>query len=259
MNGPLEYFLYWEQIAPNDVAFRQPFGSTWKTWRSAGEEIRKIAGYLQSLSLPPHSHIAILSKNCAEWILADLAIMMTGHVSVPVYATLPAEAIHQILEHSESKVVFIGKLDHYAAQQKGVPEGIIKISIGTYGIQEGVLWEEIIDRQMPLEKPVGVASDDVLTIIYTSGTTGHPKGVIHTMGSFDTTVKASQKAVGFPGRARVISYLPLSHIAERLGIEFVGLHIGAQFSFVESVDTFAQNLSDTQPNYFLFSSLGHPS
>ena len=253
MNGPLEYFLYWERAAASDIAFRQPFGRTWKTWtwHQAGVEVRKIAGYLQSLSLPPHSHIAILSKNCAEWIMADLAIMMCGHVSVPVYATLPAEAIHQILTHSEAKVVFIGKLDHYAAQRQGVADGILKIGIGAYGVHEGVLWEEIVERQVPLEKFVGVASDDVLTIIYTSGTTGRPKGVIHTMGSFDTTVKVSHKTVQFPGRARVISYLPLSHIAERLGIEFVGLHVGAQFSFVEAVDTFAQNLTDTQPSYFI--------
>lgn len=253
MNGPLEYFLYWEQVAPNDVAFRQPFGRTWKTWtwRKAGDEIRRIAGYLQSLALPAHSHIAILSKNCAEWIMADLSIMMAGHVSVPVYATLPAEAVQQILSHSESKAVFIGKLDHCAAQQKSIPEAIKKISIGAYGIREGVLWEEIVDHQSPMEKPSRLASEDVLTIIYTSGTTGRPKGVIHTMGSFDTTVKTSHNTVGFPARARVISYLPLSHIAERLGIEFVGLYVGAQFSFAESVDTFAQNLSDTEPHYFI--------
>lgn len=253
MNGPLAYFLHWEQVAPNDIALRQPFGRTWKTWtwRTAGGEIRKIAGYLESLALPPHSHIAILSKNCAEWIMADLAIMMTGHVSVPVYATLPAEAIRQVLEHSEARVVFIGKLDHYASQKEGIPESIKKIGMGVYGIRDGMLWEEIVEGQAPMANPATLGPNDVLTIIYTSGTTGRPKGVIHTMGSFDTTVKTSYRAVQFPMRARVMSYLPLSHIAERLGIEFVGLYVGAQFSFAESLDSFAQNLLDTQPHYFI--------
>lgn len=253
MNGPLEYFLYWEKTVPNDILFRQPFGNTWKTrtWKEAGEEIRKVAGYLESLNLPPHSHIAIFSKNCSEWIMADLAIMMAGHVSVPVYPTLSAEGVQQIIDHSDAKVIFIGKLDNYPSQQSGINPSLPKVSIATYGINEGVLWEEIIKTQKPITNLVTLKPDDILTIIYTSGTTGKPKGVIHSMGNFDTTVKMAQKSVAFPSRPRVMSYLPLSHIAERLGGEFEGLYRGAQFSFSETLDSFAKNLTDTQPNYFI--------
>lgn len=253
MNGPLEYFLHWEKTTPESVAFRQPFGNTWKTrtWKEAGEEIRRVAGYLESLKLPPKSHIAILSKNCSEWIMADLAIMMADHVSIPVYATLSADGVKQVLEHSDSRVVFVGKLDSYTSQKEGIPESIKKISIATYGVSEGMTWEQLIETQPPIQQVASIKPEDLLTIIYTSGTTGKPKGVMHSMGSFDTTVKMAQKSVSFPMHARVMSYLPLSHIAERLGVEFEGLYIGAQFSFPESLDSFAKNLADTQPNYFI--------
>jgi len=253
MNGPLEYFLHWEKTVPNDIFLRQPFGDTWKTrsWKEAGNEIRRVAGYLESLNLPAHSHIAIFSKNCSEWIMADLAIMMAGHISIPIFPTLSAEGVKQIADHSDARVAFIGKLDNYRAQRPGFNESIHKISFSTYGVRDGVLWEELIKDQQPIQSPVTMKPDDVLTIIYTSGTTGRPKGVIHTMNSFDKTVKMAHQAVNFPPRPRVMSYLPISHIAERLGGEFEGLYKGAQFSFSESLDTFAKNLADTQPNYFI--------
>ena len=253
MTGPLEYFLHWEQTAPNDILFRQPFGNTWKTrtWKQAGDEIRSVAGYLESLQYPPHSHIAIISKNCSEWVMADLAIMMAGHVSVPVYPTLSQEGVRQIVDHSDAKAIFIGKLDNYDEQKEGIDASIQKISFSTYGVKDGVLWEDLIKNQSPIIRPVQLLPDDVLTIIYTSGTTGTPKGVIHTVGNFDTTVKMAQKSVGFPDRPRYMSYLPISHIAERLGGEFEGLYKGAQFSFAETLDSFAKNLADTKPNYFI--------
>lgn len=252
MNGPLEYFLHWEKTIPNETVFRQPFGDTWKTrsWKEAGEEIRKVAGYLESLGLPSKSHIAILSKNCSEWIMADLAIMMAGHVSIPLYATLSADGVEYTLSHSESKAIFIGKLDDYETQKAGIPSELTKISISTYGISEGVTWEEIVENQEPIKQPAQLKPEDLLTIIYTSGTTGQSKGVMHAMGSFDATIKMAHQEVGFPSRTRVFSYLPLSHIAERLGIEFMGLYMGDEFSFPESLESFPKNLADTQPGHF---------
>src|SRR5690348_12046893 len=103
-------FQKWERETPQSIFFRQPMGGTWKTWtyQQAGDEIRKIASGLQALNLPARSNIAIVSKNCAHWIMADLAIFMSGHVSVPLYANSSAASIKQILEHSESKVIFVG-------------------------------------------------------------------------------------------------------------------------------------------------------
>ncbi|MDZ4715015.1 MAG: AMP-binding protein [Cytophagales bacterium] len=251
MNNPLEYFLHWEKTFPLDLLLRQPQGGEWKTWtyRQAGEEIRSIANHLRSLALPPNSHIAILSKNCAHWIMADLAIMMSGHVSVPLYPTLPADSLRQILIHSEARVIFIGKLDNFDSQREGVPE-ISRIYFGAYGIQEGDTWEQIVAATPRIEKVDTLNPDDLMTIVYTSGTTGNPKGVMHAFKSFDATLKAARAAVKFPDRPRLFSYLPLSHIAERIGIETMGLLLGAQFSFSESLESFPKNLAATRPHYF---------
>jgi long-chain acyl-CoA synthetase len=252
MNGPLEYFLHWEKTIPNQTFLRQPFGDGWKTrtWAEAGNEIRRVAGYLESLGLPSKSHIAILSKNCSEWMMADLAIMMAGHVSIPLYATLSAEGVQYTLDHSESKAIIIGKLDDYNTQKEGISSELTKISISTYGISDGVTWEEIVENQEPIKAPAALQPEDLLTIIYTSGTTGQSKGVMHSMGSFDATIKMAHKEIGFPQRTRLFSYLPLSHIAERLGIEFMGLYMGDEFSFPESLESFPKNLADTQPGHF---------
>lgn len=251
MTNPLEYFLHWEKNSPTDIVFRQAKGAEWITWTftQAGDEIRRIAGFLDSLNLPPHSKIGILSKNCPHWVMADLAIMMSGHVSVPLYPTLPGESIHEILTHSEARVLFIGKLDHFASQQSGIPS-LVQIGVDAYGIHVQNTWEKIIANQLPIATPATILAEDLMTIVYTSGTTGKPKGVMHAFHSFHTTLSAARQAIPFPLRPRLFSYLPMSHIAERLGIETMGLMLGAQFSFAENLDTFARNLADTQPDYF---------
>src|SRR5688572_12292248 len=102
-------FLYWERNTPDLLFLRQPVDGKVKDWtfRQAGDESRRIASALIALNFSPRSHIAILSKNCAHWIMADLAIWMAGHISVPLYPTLSSGSIRQILEHSESKVLFV--------------------------------------------------------------------------------------------------------------------------------------------------------
>ena len=210
-----------------------------------------MAAHLQALGLERGSHVAILSKNCSHWVMADVAIMMAGMVSVPLYATLPAESIEQILLHSDSKAIFIGKLDNYTQQQPGIPASVKKIAIDYYGVTDGDTWSGIAQRTQPLATPAQWSHEDLLTIMYTSGTTGNPKGVMHVVGSFHDTVKAAHDLLQIPAHPRVFSYLPLSHIAERLGIEIMGLYRGATFSFPETLESFPKNLADTQPDYFI--------
>ncbi|MEK6780940.1 MAG: AMP-binding protein [Bacteroidota bacterium] len=249
---PLERFLYWEKENPNRQFLRQPFAREWKSWTygHAGDEARRMAAGIQSLNLAPKSHIALLSKNCAQWIIADLAIMMAGHISIPLYPTLTAASIRQILEHSGTKVIIVGKLDHYDSQKDGIPADVIKIGIETYGIHETKSWENIIKTEKPISEMHFWKKEDLLTIIYTSGTTGKPKGVMHTVEAFDTVVQVAMSDLHIPDRPKLFSYLPLSHIAERMGIEMIGIYSGADFSFSESLEQFPRNLADTQPNIF---------
>ena len=123
-SSPLAQFLKWEKEIPEHLFLRQPVSGEWKTWtyRQAGDEIRRIAAGIKATGIPDKSNVAILSKNCAHWVMSDLAIMMCGYVSVPFYATLSASAIRQILEHSESKLVIVGKLDDYDEQNPVSPK-----------------------------------------------------------------------------------------------------------------------------------------
>lgn len=120
LETPLEAFLKWEEQTPNKIFLKQPINGKQITYtfQEVGIEIRKMASYLGSLGLPKRSHIALLSKNCAHWIMSDLAIMMADHVSIPIYPTLNDASINQVLVHSESKVIIIGKLDDFSSQKK---------------------------------------------------------------------------------------------------------------------------------------------
>ena len=251
-SSPLARFLHWEKETPDTVFLRQPFSGQWKTWtfKQAGDEIRRVASGIQSFGFSPGSNIALLSKNCAHWIMADLAIMMTGHISVPIYATLTAHSIQQILEHSGSKMIIVGKLDDYGPQQSGIPAGVVRLGINTYGINEQHSWEKWLEKYEPLIHLYDWKDDDLLTIMYTSGTTGKPKGVMHTVSGFDKTVTQVISEMGIWDNPKFFSYLPMCHIAERMGIEMVGIYAGSTFAFAESLDTFAKNLADTQPDLF---------
>ena len=124
--SPLEMLYKWEQETPDAVYLSQPidgFIHEW-TWREVGQEVRKMASYIQSLDFPEQTKIGILSKNCAHWIMTDLAIMMSGHISVPLYPNLNSETLKAILAHSETKLLFVGKLDNYANMIQGVSEDI---------------------------------------------------------------------------------------------------------------------------------------
>lgn len=251
-SSPLAQFLHWEKETPDRIFFRQPFQGKWKLWTyaQAGDEIRRIAAGIQALGIREKSTIAILSKNCAHWIMADLAVMMAGCITVPVYATLSAHGIRQILEHAEASLVIVGKLDDFPSQREGIPATARILGIEAYGIREQFSWENWVTQHQPLRTPYEWQYQDLLTIIYTSGTTGTPKGVMHTVEAFDTTMNAAIPELRLPMKPDLFSYLPLCHIAERAGIEMVGIYTNATFSFAESLDSFPKNLFDTQPHSF---------
>ena len=249
---PLEQFLKWEKENPERIFLRQPVNGVWKTWTwaQAGDEARRIAQGFHSLGLKEGDHIAILSKNCAQWIITDIAIMIAGCVSIPVYPTLSATAIEPILIHSESKAIVIGKLDDFNSQANGIPANMIRISVNMYGIKEKYTTEELIDKNEPLADCYSWKKEEVLTIIYTSGTTGKSKGVMHAAGAFGAVITAAISSLELPMQPELISYLPLSHIAEKVGIEMNALFTCGTISFAESLESFSKNLAEIQPNIF---------
>ncbi len=250
-NSPLEAFIYWEQTSPDQIFLRQFHKGKAETltFEQSGQEIRKIAQAIKKKNLPPQSNVALLSKNCDYWVMADLAIMMSGHVSVPIYPTLIAESIKPIIEHSDSKLLIIGKLDNYSSQ-KNAFANISKISVEKYGIHEDETWEALVNSHEPLQEISLPDPKNLISIIYTSGTTGNPKGVMHSHENFSNASFNLGMTLSLPEHPSYFSYLPLSHIAERIGLEMGAITQGGNLTFSESLETFASNLEATQPDLF---------
>ena len=245
----LEAFQYWEKKIPKTIFLKQPVNGNIinYTFAQVGEESRKIANAIKNFNLPERSHIALISKNCAHWHMADLAIMMSGHISIPIYPSLNAHSINQILVHSDSKAIIIGKLDDYESQQAGIPD-MHKICVGLYGDYKEMLWEEIVSKGEEITNVYIQKPDDLYTIIYTSGTTGEPKGVMHTVNNFMESVKGTYSQMPYEDNSKLFSFLPIAHVAERV-LENISFVIGATVTFPESLESFASDLEQAQPNF----------
>ena len=250
----LDYFLKWERETPEACFLKQPYGNTYKaySWKEAGIEARKILSVLQKRGYKKGDRIALLSSNCAYWMICDIALMMGGYVSIPLYADVSAKTMRAILEHSESKFLFVGKLkeDDWNEFKDAFPEQIKIACLKGYNYDGYEPWEEFIadaaEPELHLPTP-----DEILTFIYTSGTTGSPKGVIHTNHSIVRAIEVASDAVRLHDKGnRFVSYLPLCHAAERGLIEGGGNYSGGCISFVESLNSFAQNVADHAPTQF---------
>ena len=250
----LQRMYQWEKTTPDKTVFTQPMGGgqvrEW-TWKQAMDEVRRMAAYLKGLNLEPGSRIAMLAKNTAHWMLADWAIWMAGHVSVPLYPTLAAGTVRQILEHSESKLLFVGKLDVWDDMKAGVPEGLPMVTLPLAPwVDSARGWEEIIGKTAPLAGSPVRPADELCTLIYTSGTTGMPKGVMHSFGTFAWSITSGLKRVPLDQRGRVLSFLPLAHVAERMVVEHGLLATGMHVFFAESLETFVSDIQRARPTVF---------
>ncbi|MEZ4685077.1 MAG: AMP-binding protein [Bacteroidia bacterium] len=230
LKTPLAMFYGWEQSRPDSLYMSQPLNGEWinYSWAAAGLEIRKLAAWLLAQGYEPGSKIALVSKNCAHWIMTDMAIQMAGMISVPIYPNVNAETVQYVLEHSESKMLFVGKLDqpNWDVMRHGVPKGFPCMTFPGYGQTGYPVWDEVLADVKPLaESPEGNL-EDILSIIYTSGTTGTPKGVVLQTLSPVFAIHYAKEVFNFSNNERFFSYLPLSHIAERMLIEMGSLVTG---------------------------------
>ncbi|TVR82329.1 MAG: AMP-dependent synthetase [Chitinophagaceae bacterium] len=259
----VQFFLNWVEKTPDKIFLRQPFGDSWKetSWKEAFDQASAITASLQSKNIEKGSKIAVLSKNCMHWILADLAISMGGYVSTPFFPNLSKEEFRELINRSEASVLFIGKLDAPVWEQlkDEVPANITVICFphyeGNAKVEIGFDWDQLVtENNSPAEihKP---EIDDLWTILFTSGTTGSPKGVMLNYKSpaalMDMELKNHSIGI-FKGEEHIFfSYLPLNHIAERMIVEIACLLTGGVISFAESLESFAANLESVQPTSFM--------
>jgi long-subunit acyl-CoA synthetase (AMP-forming) len=255
----LDYVYEHETLRSGKVFMSQPVGGGQVkdyTWAQTMDQARRMANHIKAQGYEPGARIGILSKNCAHFVMAELAIWMADCTTVAIFPTETAETIHFVLEHSGASLLFVGKLDLWDHQAAALPAGLPCIAMPLAPSTQFESWDAVTSRTAPFTGKVLRAASDIAILMYTSGSTGQPKGVMH---SFQGATAASlgmhhfiQQQIGTDVAVRVLSYLPLAHIFERSWIECTALVDGCtHIYFAESLDTFLQDLNRARPNVFL--------
>lgn len=253
---PHEMILKWSQERPNDVYLTQPINREIKefTYFDVADQALSLVSALRGLGLKPKDKIALLSKNCAEWFITDLALMLGDYVSVPIFPTAGSDTIEHCITHSEAKAIIVGKLDDDKATIEILNKFSDLISIGLP--YQGVpacqhQFDELVDSHPPSEERPEHSSDTLMSIVYTSGTSGLPKGAMLTYGGFAWCASKIVEHIGLEADDRLFSYLPLAHITERVYVFGSSVLGGVPTGFAENLDTFIDDVKAHQPTLFI--------
>lgn len=253
---PHEAILQWAEEKPNSIFLRQVINREFVdyTFAEVVDKALRLVSALQDLGLNPKDRVALISKNCAEWFITDLALMLGDFVSVPIFPTAGLETIEHCLTHSDSKVLIVGKLDNSDTTTQ-VIEKLDYLSTIAFNYDSAskcqLQFEDIVQQHQPSSSRPSHHDNTLMSIVYTSGTSGLPKGAMLTYGGFSTSAKHLINHIGMKPDDRLFSYLPLAHITERvyiLGSAFFG---GIQTAFPESLDTFIDDVKMHRPTLFI--------
>lgn len=250
---PLEMVYHWERQCPDRIYLRQTINREYVdfTWGEVAEEARRMVTALRHLGLVAGDKVALLSKNCAQWFIADLAMQMGQYVSVPIYPTANVDTIEYVLRHSEAKAIFVGKLDDWKSQEAGVPADLLRIAFPYDTMPASHQWDDLLEAHEPIPDSPVQAPDSLLSLVYTSGSTGKPKGAMLSVERYAWSCEKLVETVGLTQADRGFSYLPLAHITERVYIYGGSLFGGATIAFPESLDTFIDDVKRCRPTVFI--------
>lgn len=253
---PNEMILKWAAERPDEVYLKQIINRQFVefTYAEVADQALRLVSALRNLGVQPGDKVALVSKNCAEWFICDLAMMLGDYVSVPIFPTAGADTIEYCLTHSESKALIGGKLDDPAATQQvidAMPD-IISIAL-PYDTAPNCQhqFKELIANADPSEERPQHYDDKLMSLVYTSGTSGLPKGAMLTYGAFSWSVQQLINHIGIQENDRLFSYLPLAHITERVYIFGSSIMGGVTTAFPESLDTFIEDVKMHRPTLFI--------
>lgn len=250
---------------PTGQAMRAKHGGQWRTttWREYREQARLVGRGLMALGLGRGECVAIIGFNCPQWFLADVGAICAAGIPVGIYTTSSAEQCAWIAEHCEARIAIvenIGQLQKFLAARDRLPELraiiVMRAESTLPGVPDVYSWarllqlgagvsERELDERIALQK-----ADAVCTLIYTSGATGEPKGVMLSHDNLTFTAGLG-RVLGLAAGDQLLSYLPLSHIAEQIFSLHGAMMFGMCTSFAESMDTIADNLREVRPTHFL--------
>jgi len=245
------------------IALKTKIGSKWEetTWKDYYSKIRTSARAYIALGLEKGNAINILGNNCPQWFISNMAGIFASGVPGGIYSTNSTEQCQYIAEHSEAAIAVVEnaeQLAKFTQIKKNLPKlKAIVMMNGSDDDEQVYSWEELpkiaekvseeeLEKRITTQKP-----DDCCTLIYTSGTTGNPKGVMITHDNITWTVEQIVDSVKVDHTDQIISYLPLSHIAEQVISLHVPTLVGATSWFAESMDLLGQNLAEVRPTVFV--------
>jgi len=244
-------------------ALKQKRQGAWKTWTWSEyvAETRRAARGMMAIGLEPGQGVAIIGFNSPEWFMADIGAIHAGGVPAGIYTTSTAEQCQYIASHSEAAVAVVQNAEHLAKfleirDQLPTLKGIVIIEGSSD--EEGVhSWAELLKLgdgvpEADLEARIAAQdADDVCTLIYTSGTTGPPKAVMISHDNITWTAQQALSTIDLTPGESVLSYLPLSHIAEQVVSVHGPIAVGATTWFAEGMDQLGDNLREVRPHLFL--------
>lgn len=254
--APSDMILKWAKERPNEVYLKQIINRQFVefTYAEVADKALRLVTALRNLGAEPGDRIALISKNCAEWFICDLAMMLGDYVSVPIFPTAGADTIEYCITHSESKILIAGKLDDAAATQKVIDAltdvQSIALPYDSAPHCQHQFTTLILQSEASTERPTHY-DDKLMSLVYTSGTSGLPKGAMLTYGAFTWSVQQLINHIGIEPNDRLFSYLPLAHITERVYIFGSSIMGGVQTAFPESLDTFIEDVKMQRPTLFI--------
>jgi long-chain acyl-CoA synthetase len=243
---------HWAAECPDRIWLRdlQGEGSVDYTWREAHEQISAVAAVLEQ-RFGNGQNMVLLSRNCAHWFMADLAIIDSGNVTIPMFTTLPSSTADYVINFTEATVLFIGETSNWEAVRGILPDYVTLITLpGVEIAGDHLRWEDLLAEGRGRRPQYLGSRDDLISLVFTSGTTGVPKGVMQTHDSNLVPIRRFTSAFGFEENPRYLSYLPLSHIAERQIVEYSSIVLCGEVSFNESLETLLRDLQRTRPQVF---------